>query len=91
MHTGTIFSSDRWSRELDYIAYWQKQENVLGEEMEAAASAQIAAAYQIPYLCVRVVSNNEAAKEQWEPAEAERLAGGCQEYILRLVEALGKQ
>ena len=32
VHTGTIFSSDRWSRELDYIAYWQKQENALGEE-----------------------------------------------------------
>ena len=88
VHTGTIFSSDRWSRELDYIAYWQKQENALGEEMEAAASAQIAAAYQIPYLCVRVVSNNEAAQEPWEPAKAERLASGCQEYILRLVAAL---
>nr|WP_320146149.1 5'-methylthioadenosine/S-adenosylhomocysteine nucleosidase [uncultured Anaeromusa sp.] len=88
VHTGTIFSSDRWSRELDYIAYWQKKENVLGEEMEAAASAQLAAAYQIPYLCIRVVSNNEAAKEPWEPAEAERLASGCQEYILRLVAAL---
>ena len=88
VHTGTIFSSDRWSRELDYIAYWQKKENALGEEMEAAASAQIAAAYQIPYLCVRVVSNNEAARESWEPVEAERLASGCQEYIFKLVAAL---
>ena len=88
VHTGTIFSSDRWSRELDYIAYWQKKENVLGEEMEAAASAQIAAAYQIPYLCVRVVSNNEAALEPWEPVEAERLASGCQEYLFKLVAAL---
>ena len=66
VHKGTIFSSDRWSRELDYIAYWQKQENALGEEMEAAASAQIAAAYQIPYLCVRVVSNNEAAQKKFQ-------------------------
>ena len=88
VHKGTIFSSDRWSRELDYIAYWQKKENALGEEMEAAASAQIAAAYQIPYLCVRVVSNNEAALEPWEPVEAERLASGCQEYIFKLVAAL---
>jgi len=55
---GLIASSDVWNSELDRIAWLHDTYGTTAEEMEAAAVAQIAAAYGVPFLGIRVISNN---------------------------------
>ena len=55
---GVIASSDIWNSELDRIAWLHDTFGTTAEEMEAASAAQIAAVYGVPFLAVRVISNN---------------------------------
>ena len=51
--------------------------------MEAAASAQIAGSFQIPFLGVRVVSNNITNGEAYDTRTGE----ACQDYVSGVVKA----
>jgi adenosylhomocysteine nucleosidase len=55
---GVIASSDIWNSELDRIAWLHDTYGTTVEEMEAASAAQIAAVYGVPFVGIRVVSNN---------------------------------
>lgn len=55
---GVIASSDVWNSELDRIAWLHDTFGTTAEEMEAASAAQIAAVYGVPFLGIRVISNN---------------------------------
>ena len=55
---GVIASSDIWNSELDRIAWLHDTFGTTAEEMEAASAAQIAAAYGVPFIGIRVISNN---------------------------------
>ena len=78
---GIIGSGDLWNKEIDRILWFH---NVLGtsaEEMEAAASAQIAQCYDIPFLCIRILSNNEVHMETFDATTGE----ACQLFVLDVV------
>ena len=80
---GVIGSSDVWNSEVDRIERFHDQFGTTAEEMETASSAQIAGLFQIPFLGIRVVSNNITNGEAYDPKTGE----ACQEYVLRVVKA----
>lgn len=55
---GTIGSADVWNNELDRIAFINKTYGTVAEEMEGASVAQIAQQFNVPFLGIRVISNN---------------------------------
>ena len=80
---GVIGSSDVWNSELDRIQRFRDEFGTSAEEMEAAASAQIAGSFQIPFLGVRVVSNNITNGEAYDTRTGE----ACQDYVSAVVKA----
>ena len=53
------------------------------EEMETASAAQIAGAFEIPFLGVRVVSNNITNGEVYDT----KVGKACQDYVRDVVRA----
>ena len=80
---GVIGSSEVWNSEIDRIQRFHDQFGTTAEEMEAAASAQIAGLFQIPFLGIRVVSNNITNGEAYDTRTGE----ACQDYVSEVVKA----
>ena len=80
---GVIGSSEVWNSEIDRIQRFHDQFGTTAEEMEAAASAQIAGLFQIPFLGIRVVSNNITNGEAYDTGTGE----ACQDYVFEVVKA----
>lgn len=79
---GVIGSGDLWNKEIDRILWLNETLQTVAEEMEAASVAQIAANYDIPYLCIRIVSNNEMYEEVFDATTGIE----CQNFVLKVVE-----
>jgi adenosylhomocysteine nucleosidase len=80
---GVIGSSEVWNSEIDRIQRFHDQFGTTAEEMETASSAQIAGLFQVPFLGVRIVSNNIMNGEAYDPRTGE----ACQDYVLEVVRA----
>jgi adenosylhomocysteine nucleosidase len=78
---GVIGSSEVWNSEIDRIERFHETFGTTVEEMETAAAAQIAAAFQIPFLGVRVVSNNITNGGTYDTKTGE----ACQEFVYNVV------
>ncbi|QKE75268.1 5'-methylthioadenosine/S-adenosylhomocysteine nucleosidase [Arthrobacter citreus] len=79
---GTIGSADVWNNEVDRIKWFHTNYGTSVEEMEGAAAAQIAQAYNVPFLGIRVLSNNKTNGGQYNATTAE----ACQEYVVEVVQ-----
>ncbi|NVK56458.1 MAG: 5'-methylthioadenosine/S-adenosylhomocysteine nucleosidase [Alteromonadaceae bacterium] len=79
---GTIASGNFWNNELDRIAWLHKQFGTSTEEMETAAAAQIAHSYSVPFLGIRVLSNNLTNGGHYDPSTAE----DCQQFVRLVIE-----
>jgi adenosylhomocysteine nucleosidase len=79
---GTIGSADVWNNEVDRINWFHEKFGTSVEEMEGAAGAQIAAAYEVPYLGIRVLSNNKVNGGEYNPETAE----ANQAYVLEVLK-----
>jgi adenosylhomocysteine nucleosidase len=80
---GVIGSSEIWNSELDRIQRFHDQFGTAAEEMEAASAAQIAGLFRIPFLGIRVLSNNVTNGGVYDP----KAGVACQEYVYRVVQA----
>jgi adenosylhomocysteine nucleosidase len=80
---GVIGSSDTWNSEIDRIQRFHDQYGTTVEEMEAASSAQIAGLFKIPFLGIRVVSNNITNGEAYDTKVGE----ACQDFVRDVVKA----
>jgi adenosylhomocysteine nucleosidase len=80
---GAIGSSDVWNSELDRIEQMHRQYGTSVEDMETASAAQIAGAFDVPFLGVRVVSNNITNGGAYDGTTA----GSCQEFVRAIVSA----
>jgi adenosylhomocysteine nucleosidase len=80
---GVIGSADVWNSELDRIARFHREFGTSVEEMETASAAQVAASLQIPFLGIRVLSNNITDGETYDRNAGE----ACQEFVLKVVSA----
>jgi len=79
---GVIGSSDTWNSELDRIQRLHDEFGTSVEEMETAAAAQIAGSFQVPFLGLRVLSNNITNGEAYDARTAE----ACQDFVLEVVK-----
>lgn len=59
MHVGGVGSADIWTQHGETIRGLHGTHGSLCEEMEAAAVAQVAATFGVPFLAVKDISNNE--------------------------------
>jgi nucleoside phosphorylase len=57
--TGTVGSADIWTQHGESIRDLHTIHGSLCEEMEAAAIAQVAATFGVPFLAIKDISNNE--------------------------------
>jgi adenosylhomocysteine nucleosidase len=80
---GVIGSSEIWNSEIDRIQRLHDQFGTTAEEMETASAAQIAGLFEIPFLGIRVLSNNITNGEKYDTKTGE----ACQEYVYEVVKA----
>jgi adenosylhomocysteine nucleosidase len=79
---GNIGSSEIWDNELDRIQYLNSQFDVLAEDMETASAAQIAEEFHIPFIGIRIISNNITLSDKYK-REASKAS---QDYVLNVVK-----
>jgi adenosylhomocysteine nucleosidase len=80
---GVIGSSEVWNSELDRIQRFRDEFGTTAEEMETASAAQIAGLFQIPFLGIRVLSNNITNGGAYDGRTGE----ACQEFVYNVVKA----
>jgi adenosylhomocysteine nucleosidase len=80
---GVIGSGEIWNSELDRIQRFHSQYGTLVEEMETASAAQIAGFFQIPFLGIRVLSNNVTNGGTYDAKTGE----ACQGFVYDVVKA----
>ena len=64
---GTIGTADQWNRELERIKFIHERYNTSAEEMETVAAAQVAKAFNIPFMGIRILSNTDIHNEDFNP------------------------
>ncbi|ARK23127.1 5'-methylthioadenosine nucleosidase [Sporosarcina ureae] len=74
---GTIGSADLWNNEVDRINWFHEKYGTSVEEMEGAAAAQISDSYNVPFLGIRILSNNKTNNGQYNP----ETASANQDYV----------
>jgi adenosylhomocysteine nucleosidase len=79
---GVIGSSEVWNSEIDRIQLFHDRFGTTAEEMETASAAQIAGLFQIPFLGIRVISNNITNDGKYDGGTGE----ACQEYVHDVVK-----
>ncbi|MCP3028535.1 5'-methylthioadenosine/S-adenosylhomocysteine nucleosidase [Halobacillus sp. A5] len=79
---GTIGSADLWNNEVDRIEWFHEKYETSVEEMEGAAGAQMADAYDVPYLGIRILSNNKTNDGEYDPDTAQ----SNQAYVYEVVK-----
>ncbi|MBQ0110643.1 MAG: 5'-methylthioadenosine/S-adenosylhomocysteine nucleosidase [Oscillospiraceae bacterium] len=88
LKAGNIGSSDCWNREKDRIYMFHETLGTDCEEMEGFAVAQVCARYGVPFLDIRVISNNEL--DEKASIFNKKTASPCQEYCFDTVKAIIK-
>jgi adenosylhomocysteine nucleosidase len=79
---GVIGSSEIWNSEIDRIDRFHRTFGTTAEEMETASAAQIAGLFQIPFLGIRVVSNNITNGGTYDATTGE----ACQEFVYEVMK-----
>ena len=80
---GVIGSADMWDSELDRISFLHNTYHTSAEEMETASAAQIAAGFNIPFVGIRILSNNITNNGKYDP----QTGLACQDYVYQVVKA----
>ena len=84
---GSIASCDFWSYDAERIHEIRARFGSDCEEMETFAAAQVCRRMDVPFLSIRVISNNELSGEGFSAEAALR----CQEYTLDVVRAIAAE
>jgi adenosylhomocysteine nucleosidase len=79
---GVIGSSDVWNDEIDRVAWFHTTFGTAVEEMETASAAQVASLFNVPFLGIRVVSNNVTNGSAYDPRTGE----ACEDYVYQVVK-----
>ena len=84
VHYGRIGSGDIWNSECDWLIKLNKKYEILCEEMEGIAVYTIANQYKIPAIDIRVISDNEILKEEYD----RKLSIRAQEFTMNLLKEM---
>jgi adenosylhomocysteine nucleosidase len=79
---GVIGSSDIWNDELDLIARYHSEYGTSVEEMETASAAHVAKQLNVPFLGIRIVSDNVTNQSPYDPKTAE----ACEDFVYQVVK-----
>ena len=79
---GTISSADSWLELVDYMSFLNKKYGSLCEEMENNATASICKSNDVPFIGIRVISDNALTGEKFMRATAYT----CQDFVLLVAE-----
>ncbi|KMJ57654.1 5'-methylthioadenosine nucleosidase [Bacillus sp. LL01] len=85
---GTIGSADVWNNEVDRIKWFHEKYGTSVEEMEGAAAAQIADAYDTAFLGIRILSNNKVNGGKYNPETAAANQGYVYEVVKEYISTL---
>lgn len=80
---GVIGTSDMWNDEVDRLARFHTEYGAVAEEMETASAAQIAGLLDVPFLGIRILSDNATNGGAYDP----KTAASCQDYAYQVVKA----
>jgi len=80
---GVIATSDIWNDEVDLIARYHRDFGTSVEEMETASAAQVAGIFHVPFLGIRVVSDNITNGTAYNPKTSE----ACEDYVYDVLKA----
>ena len=80
--SGTIGSADWWMSWVDYMDMLNKRYGMLCEEMETVAAAQICRNAGVPFIGIRILSDNITIGKEYDPATAVP----CQNFVLLVTE-----
>lgn len=80
---GTIGTSNEWNCQIDRILYLNKTVGTSSEDMETDAAAQIAQTYNVPFLGIRILSDNAIYEEEFDITTGVP----CQTYALSVAAA----
>ena len=81
---GTIASADSWLESVDFINYLNEKYGSTCEEMETHAAAHVCQNIGVPFIGIRVISDNCLNYEDWDVTTA--YTG--QDFVLLVVEKL---
>ncbi len=84
---GVIGSADVWNSELDRIRFFHENFSTSVEEMETASAAQISSLFTIPFIGIRVLSNNITNNGKYDA----QTGIACQDYVYDVLKAYIKQ
>ena len=79
---GVIGTGDFWSHGRDDIMKTRERYKTDCEDMETFAVAQVANQNEIPFLAIRIISNNELSGETFDP----QVEYYCQDYVLDVLK-----
>jgi len=80
---GVIGSSDVWNEEIDRVTWFHTSFGTSVEEMETASAAQVASLFHVPFLGIRVVSDNITNGDGYDARTGE----ACEDYVYQVVKA----
>ena len=80
--TGTISSADTWLNDKDYYNYLNETYGSVAEEMEICSAAQMCKNSNVPFIGIRVISDNVIIS----PNHYEETAATSQDFTLLVVE-----
>jgi adenosylhomocysteine nucleosidase len=80
---GVIATSDMWNDEIDLIARFHNEYGTSAEEMETASAAQVARELHVPFLGIRVLSDNITNGGAYDP----KTADACEDFVYQVVKA----
>lgn len=83
---GTIGSGDIWNKEIDRIKFLHNKYGTLCEEMETAAVYHTANTFGVPCIGIRIISNNEILKEEYEAEIATNIQEFVEKVIIELIK-----
>ena len=84
IHYGRIGSGDIWNSECDWLIKMNEKYGILCEEMEGIAIYTVANQYGIPAIDIRVISDNEILKEEYDRKVSIR----AQEFTMNLLKEI---
>ena len=82
VYAGTIATGDGFNKEYDAITELQSTFGTDCEEMETFASAQVSEHFAVPFIGIRVISNNELKGMPFDP----KSSSVCQEFCAHLIK-----
>ena len=80
---GIIGTAFEFNREVDRLVWMNKTYGVVSEDMESAYAAGTAAGFKVPFVAIRIISDSEFHRTEFQPVAGEYCAAFVLEFVRR--------